>query len=114
MKKRGLMAVLLASLLLQTGCGSARRGEPIAGPMPPLTPAVAKGQILFERHCSQCHPGGEAGVGPAITNKPLPGFLIKFQVRRGIGAMPSFSDEHITDQQLDDLITYIKALRRHG
>lgn len=69
---------------------------------------------MFMTHCNPCHPGGEAGLGPAINNKPLPGFLIKFQVRRGLGAMPSFSEHHIKDQELNDLIAYIKALRRHG
>lgn len=65
------------------------------------------------KHCSQCHPGGEAGVGPAINDKPLPGFLIRFQVRQGLGAMPAFSIERITDDQLTDVITYLQALRGH-
>jgi len=66
------------------------------------------------KHCNQCHPGGEGGVGPALNNKPLPGFLIKFQVRRGMGAMPAFSSQVISDAQLDSLASYLKELRQHG
>lgn len=36
-----------------------------------------------------------------INNKPLPGFLIKFQVRNGLGAMPAFSKEHVSPEELD-------------
>ena len=55
--------------------------------------------------------GGEAGLGPAINDKPLPEFLIKTQVRVGLGAMPSFHRRQINEDELDDLIRYLKALR---
>lgn len=106
--------VVTAALLSLASCGSARRGEPLKGPIDLSSPEMKNGKAVFEHHCSQCHPGGEAGLGPAINNKPLPGFLMKFQVRRGIGAMPSFPEKHISDSELDDLISYIKALRKHG
>jgi mono/diheme cytochrome c family protein len=64
------------------------------------------------RDCHQCHPGGEAGVGPALNNKPLPAFAIRWQVRRGFGAMPAFPKEKLSDSELDVLIDYIKILRR--
>lgn len=66
------------------------------------------------KKCKQRHPLGDAGLGPAINNKPLPGFMIKSQVRLGAGAMPSFSKEEINGEELDDLVEYLKALRRHG
>lgn len=65
------------------------------------------------RNCDQCHPRGEAGLAPALNNKPLPAFLIKFQVRHGLGAMPSFSKDDISDQDLEDIILYLQALRQH-
>jgi hypothetical protein len=43
----------------------------------------------------------------------LPGFLIRFQVRHGMGAMPSFSDAKIPDDELDDLVAYVRARRAH-
>jgi mono/diheme cytochrome c family protein len=103
---------LAAALVLLTGC-SARRSEPISGPFVPATPVLAQGEIAFDEHCSRCHPGGEKGLAPAINNKPLPGFLMKFQVRHGLGAMPAFSEREIPPEELDALVKYLKALRRH-
>ena len=95
------------------GACSARRGEPLYGPLPITTPAMASGQQVFMRECHQCHPGGEAGLGPAINNKPLPGFMMRFQIRRGFGAMPAFSQSEISPEELDNLILYLNELRNH-
>ena len=63
-------------------------------------------------HCHQCHPGGAAGLAPSINDKPLPGFLMRFQVRHGLGAMPSFDEQVIPEPELDALIAYLLELRR--
>jgi mono/diheme cytochrome c family protein len=105
-------AFFLLALLL-AGCSTARRGEPIEGPLPITSEKVARGQKVFMTHCHKCHPGGEAGLGFALNNKPLPGPMIKMQVRAGVGAMPSFSKELLPDDQLDDLIAYLETLRKH-
>jgi mono/diheme cytochrome c family protein len=104
---------LVGALILLAGC-SARRGEPLVGRIDERPPAVARGHQVFMANCHSCHPGGEAGLAPAINNKPLPGFMIKTQVRLGVGAMPRFSSDEISAEQLDDLVTYLKALRRQG
>ncbi|MBI5644449.1 MAG: cytochrome c [Deltaproteobacteria bacterium] len=109
-----LLFILCLSLFMGSGCGSARRGVPISGPMDTSEARISRGEKIFKTHCSQCHPGGEAGVGPALNNKWLPGFLLKMQVRKGYGAMPSFPAGHLSDSELDDLVSYMKALRRHG
>lgn len=103
---------MLLFLLLLAGC-SARRSEPIAGPFVPDTPVLARGEIAFDQHCSRCHPGGERGLAPAINNKPLPGFMIKTQVRHGAGAMPAFSEKELSREDLDALVKYLKRLRRN-
>lgn len=84
---------------------------PPRGTPPMLTDNAAKGRIVFMGSCNRCHPGGMAGLGPAIINKPLPSFLIKFQVRNGLGTMPSFHKDHISNEKLNNLVAYIKALR---
>lgn len=104
-----LLGVVLGAALV-TGC-SARRGEPIVGIRHGLTPDLQLGRVVFMQHCQKCHPGGEAGLGPAINDKPLPEFLIALQVRVGLGAMPSFHRQELTDEELDSLIRYLKALR---
>jgi mono/diheme cytochrome c family protein len=114
MKINFIIGVLLLTVLFHAGCGTARRGALYSKPVETDSPQLVEGQRHFMKHCNQCHPGGAAGLGPAINNKPLPGFLMKFQVRRGLGAMPAFSEEHISDKELDDLIAYLKTLRRAG
>jgi mono/diheme cytochrome c family protein len=110
---RAIVAVALVSVG-GLGCASPRRGEPLVGPLPVDSPQVARGREVFMAHCYACHPGGEAGLAPAINDKPLPGFMIKTQVRAGVGAMPRFSSDEIPAQDLDALVIYLKALRRHG
>jgi cytochrome c5 len=99
--------------LLCVGC-SARRSEPIAGPFPIDLQQIAEGRKLFMVHCHQCHPGGEAGLGPAINNKPVPSFMIRLQVRKGFGAMPAFSEQEVSPEELEALLSYLEALRKHG
>jgi mono/diheme cytochrome c family protein len=109
-----LFAILIAAVASTPGCGTARRDEPIAGPLGIQDPQIALGQRVYMTSCHQCHPGGTAGLGPAINNKPLPGFMIKMQTRAGLGAMPGFSSSELSDEELDAVVAYLKALRKHG
>ena len=104
-------ATLVALAVFAAGCGAARRGEPIGSPVL-LDERAERGRVVFMAKCQQCHPGGEAGLGPALNDKPLPEFLKRFQVRHGLGAMPSFSEQEISDAQLESLMDYLEALRR--
>lgn len=103
----------LALVVLLAAC-SARRGEPFYGPLPITSATLENGQQVFMRECHQCHPGGEAGLGPAINDKPLPRFMIRLQVRQGIGAMPAFSQDEISPEELDNLLLFLKELRNHS
>jgi mono/diheme cytochrome c family protein len=105
--------LILTFLLLQSGCGSARRGEPFAPAFQADSAELATGERVFMQYCHQCHPGGETGIGPAINNKPLPTFLMKLQIRRGLGAMPAFPERVINEEDLTSLVHYLKTLRRH-
>jgi mono/diheme cytochrome c family protein len=109
-----ILILLTAATLSLVACGSARRGEPLRAVPVLETQAEVQGQQVFMRHCTQCHNGGAGSLGPAINDKPLPGFLIRLQVRRGLGAMPSFSKEKISDAELDALVAYLRALRAAG
>jgi mono/diheme cytochrome c family protein len=73
--------------------------------------AALNGQEVFMKYCNRCHPAGNAGLGPSIINKPLPGFLIRMQVRKGYGAMPSFDKEHLSEEELDNVVAYIIKIR---
>ena len=99
------------SLILCAGC-LARRGEPISEPLRIDSPKAARGERAYMYFCNKCHPGGEQGLGFAVNNKPLPGFLMKAQVRAGVGAMPAFSKQFLTEEQLDNIVAYIELLRQ--
>lgn len=120
MKHAPVLAVaalcLLLSLLaaLGPGCAAgARRRQPIMTPMTIASAPVRNGQQVFMHHCNKCHPGGEAGLGPAINNKPVPGSVIRVQVRTGGGMMPEFGPDHISEADLNDIVAYLDALRTH-
>lgn len=84
---------------------------PAEGVEPVGSEKALRGQVAFIQRCNRCHPDGMAGLGPSIINKPLPGFLIKLQVREGFGAMPSFKSKSLPGKELDDIVSYIKELR---
>jgi mono/diheme cytochrome c family protein len=109
-RRTGWIALGCAAAML-AGCISARRSEPLIHPAPPMSPAAQRGEPLYMKHCQQCHPGGDAGIGPALNNKRLPAFAIRTQVRWGFGAMPKFSKAELPPQNLSDIVEYLKALR---
>ncbi len=106
-----LLALVVLLLALQTGCGAARKNEPISGPLKIESEEASVGERLYMWHCNQCHPGGEAGLAPALNDKPAPGFAIQFQVRHGIGAMPRISDDQVSGGELDAIVSYLVVLR---
>lgn len=102
----------MAALLIAVGCVTARRSEPIFGYVPAGAAEFDHGRRAFMQHCHACHPGGDAGLGPGLNNKPLPAGLIKFQVRHGLGAMPALKEDHLDPAELDALVAYVVALRK--
>jgi mono/diheme cytochrome c family protein len=115
MNRRGAIFVALGASVALTvwaaGCGSARRDEPITAPLKVTDAKLALGQRMFAANCDECHVGGAGGYGPALNNKPLPGWYIKTRVRDGLGAMPSFDKSLISDEELDAIAFYLQSLR---
>jgi mono/diheme cytochrome c family protein len=70
-----------------------------------------KGQRLFHRWCYQCHPGGEEGLGPAINNRPLPHIAIRTQIRKGVGAMPAFGEDLLSDSDVSAILAYLDEMK---
>jgi mono/diheme cytochrome c family protein len=108
---RPAAAVVLAAALA-AACGPSR--------VPPPADATARtvdtreerrGERVYMRHCNHCHPGGAAGLGPSLNDKPLPKALVRTQVRQGLGAMPPFDAQRIPDGDLDAVAEYVEALR---
>lgn len=107
-----MFRLVLVGLVALAGCGSARRSEPVAGPLE-LSASEARGEKVYARWCEQCHPGGEGGLGPSINTNPAPESVKLLQVRWGLGEMPAFDHETIPKRDARDLAAYMKALRKH-
>lgn len=70
-----------------------------------------RGMKLFMKNCNGCHPAGTAAKGPSLIDKALPDFLIHFQVRQGLGDMPSFTKDQISRDEVKMIILFIRELR---
>jgi mono/diheme cytochrome c family protein len=106
----GLIGILI--IAMAQGCES-RRSEPLRGALELSNEQVKNGQVLYMAHCQKCHPQGEGGLAPAINSNPAPGFIKRFQVRHGLGVMPSFKADELTRGQLKDISRYLKALKNN-
>ncbi|MGE7774892.1 c-type cytochrome [Chitinophaga sp. NPDC101104] len=102
-------AIILLTIIF-ISC-TARR-MPLAGNGVQGKEAALAGKKAYQQYCDKCHPGGEAGLGPALNNNPAPGFLKRFQVRHGLGAMPAFDASVVSPEDLDHIMAYLKAKRR--
>jgi mono/diheme cytochrome c family protein len=102
--------LIIVIILMMAGCGT-KLMLPAEGEQLVQSEFAVAGKEIFMQYCNRCHPAGNAGLGPSIINKPLPGFLIRMQVRRGFGVMPSFAKENLSNDELDKLVAYIKEVR---
>ncbi len=84
--------------------------------------ALSRGKVVFETHlCVECHKDGGNSVRPS---KPISGkkFLKKYPedsriesvIRNGVpnASMPSFGPAVITEEEMKDLLCYIRSLTR--
>jgi mono/diheme cytochrome c family protein len=103
---------LLAGLIILS-CAS-RKSEPVKQKEFTSQDAhVINGEKVFMTACQKCHPGGEAGLGPAVNANPAPQFVKRFQMRHGLGVMPAFSDNEISREDLRDISKYLKAWKKY-
>jgi len=70
------------------------------------------GRSKYMQYCQKCHPMGETGLGPALNNNPAPGFIKRFQVRHGLGAMPAFKQDVISRNDLNGIMRYLKSMKK--
>lgn len=91
---------------------SAPKARPPAATISMPTEELEHGRVLFNQNCATCHPEGMEGVGPAIINKPLPASLMRFQIRNGVGVMPGFDEEVLSDEEVERIAAYLVYLRK--
>lgn len=113
MKKPGIVLLLMAAMaslsVFIVSC-VARKSEPVKQrQFIAESDRVVNGEMVFMAHCQKCHPGGEGGLGPAINSNPAPQFIKRFQMRHGLGVMPSFKRDEISKKDLHDVSKFLKA-----
>ena len=82
------------------------------------TPAggdAAAGQANFQTKCNPCHPSANAGIGPALHGQAFSdrypdNAAVMAIIRGGRGFMPAFGLDQLTDQDLANVITYLRSL----
>ncbi len=102
-----------ALLWLTMACGDAT-GTPTGtdGTTTDAPPASRDGATVYSDECSICHGDDGAGsVGPSLIDeiRTKTDDEIEDIVREGRSGMPPLDDEDITDEELADLIAYLRA-----
>lgn len=74
---------------------------------------VDAGKRLFDKHtCYFCHgtagQGGVAGARVAVVARNAQSFIR--YVRRPSGSMPAYSEKMLSDQELTDILAYLRSL----
>ncbi len=103
-------AALAATLTLGAGLAMANTADT---PKPEPT-----NQQVFEQECGLCH--GKVGTGTMMLARrmdkdkaelarrdDLPAAYIEYAVRNGLNSMPAISRVEVTDQQLEQITTYL-------
>jgi len=123
------LLLLVAFVVLVTGCSTSKPGESVVSPLPStvvgkvpkqaaaVVPAKYKngdptaGKAVFlSAGCSGCHTLKDAGstgtVGPNLDQAHPPLSLAVQRVTLGAGAMPSFKGQ-LSDKQIADVTAYV-------
>ena len=62
------------------------------------------GEAIYRESCRYCH---DTGVGVVITGRKLAPEYIAFNVRNGMGAMPSFRQSELPKAELERIVRYV-------
>jgi mono/diheme cytochrome c family protein len=90
-------------------------------PTPPLPtladPASEAGRLVFAKTCAGCHlgQGTLAGRAPVLATsaKAIDPDFVRKQVRSGGTRMPAFDATKVSDEQIESLILYLKAIHKN-
>jgi len=107
----GVIAIVNACLI--SAC-VVRKAEPLEQKtFIPKNEQIANGERVFMANCQKCHPAGEGGLGPSVNANPAPQFVKRFQMRHGLGVMPSFKKSEISKSDLHDVSKFLHAWKTY-
>jgi len=78
------------------------------------TPAERGQQTYMRVGCYQCHGSDGQGndAGPALTPDTLPAQVIAIFIRSTPGRMPVYPKEVLSDNEIADIVAFLKAVPR--
>jgi mono/diheme cytochrome c family protein len=71
------------------------------------------GEQIFIRSCNTCHPSGRLGMGPSLENMDThfpTDVALKQMIRSGKGMMPAQPKTTLNDDELNNLVVYLRQL----
>lgn len=104
-----VLFVLVVVFAVMMGACSAAPAAPAAQPAPQGD--AAKGQAAWAQlPCAGCHrANGEGASGPKLAGTSKSYDQILNQVRKGGGPMPAFTAAQVSDQQVLDIVAWLKS-----
>jgi mono/diheme cytochrome c family protein len=86
--------------------------EATEAPSLPTTPDPAIGQQLWQQKpCIGCHGAkAEGGIGPRLAGTGLSSDQVLLQVRTGAAPMPAFTEDEVTDLELQHIYAWLRGL----
>ncbi len=112
MKKIIIFINFSGIIIFYTSCAIRKSEALMQRDFTPKNEHVSNGEKVYMANCEKCHPGGESGLGPTLVGNPAPQLAYRFQMRHGIGVMPSFKKDEISKSDLHDISKYLRALKR--
>jgi mono/diheme cytochrome c family protein len=93
-------------------------------PVPRSAESVARGKVLFDRHCAACHGPAGRGDGMAVASLPtrpddlstlppppiFPDGVIVYRIANGVDAMPAWKTV-LGKNDIWDLLNFIRSLK---
>ena len=71
---------------------------------------VEAGKTVFATYCDDCHPDGDADVGPSLIADPHTPALLRKQIREGSGKMKPFPEKRVSKDDLEALLAYLDSI----
>jgi mono/diheme cytochrome c family protein len=71
---------------------------------------LERGKTVFATYCDDCHPDGDADVGPSLIADPHEPARLRQQIREGSGKMKPFPEKRVSKDDLEALLAYLDSL----
>ena len=108
-----ILGLMIGTLAISYGCSKESSGTTAYSledfDFPIGSTDVAAGTEVFAEFCEGCHPGGEEGDGPKISDARATPAQMRWKVRTGGDDMPAFDPDKISKEKLDAVLAYTET-----